>query len=245
MSAPVHRDALPEHPDPDLAAYRPVSGWGIAALVVGLASAAALAHPLLWCVPLLGLGLSIVALRRIERSQVKVLGRSAALAGLAFSLIYGIAAPARLLSHEHWLAARAERLSDELLDLLRAQQRDAAFALTRQSAERQQPRHPTPPGEKPEAEPPNVRETFLSGNPVARLLTLGPDARIEHLRTDVLPREDVRQTVTVLYEVHAPEEHGLEPLRVLIYADQVFDGDGNERWWISSVGTPPPPRLSP
>jgi hypothetical protein len=75
MSVPVHRDALPEHPDPDLAAYRPVSGWGIAALVVGLASAAALAHPLLWCVPLLGLGLSIVALRRIERSQVKVLGR--------------------------------------------------------------------------------------------------------------------------------------------------------------------------
>jgi hypothetical protein len=245
MSAPVHRDALPEHPDPDLAAYRPVSGWGIAALVVGLASAAALAHPLLWCVPLVGLGVSIVALRRIERSQVKVLGRTAALVGLAFSLIYGVAAPARLLSREHWLAARAERLSDELLDLLRSKQKDAAFSLTRQSAERPKPHRPTQPGEKAEPEPPSMRETFLSGNPVAKLLTLGPEAKIEHLRTDILPPEDVRQSVAVLYEVHSPEEHGLKPLRVLIYADQLFDGEGHERWWIASVSTPPPPQLSP
>ena len=87
----IRDPSLPEHPDPDLAEYRPVSGWGVAALLVGLVSAAASAHPLLWCLPLAGVVVSLIALRRIARSEIKLLGRKAALIGLAFSLIYGIA----------------------------------------------------------------------------------------------------------------------------------------------------------
>ncbi len=244
MSPSAHHDSLPEHPDPDLTAYRPVSGWGVAALLVGLASAVALAHPLLWSVPLVGVVVAVIALRRIRRSEIKLLGRKAAIVGLAFSLIYGVAAPAHLLSRNHWLAARAQRLADEFIELVRTHQVDRAFALTLKSAETYSPRRRPMPGENPETAPKTQEEAFLAEPPVSTLVSLGTKAHITHLETVVYIVEGGRQSVGVLYEVHYQGEHTLNPLEVLVYVEQSFDAKGHERWWISSVSTPPLPQLS-
>src|SRR5689334_5841351 len=115
MSTAAPRDSLPEHPDSDLIEYRPVSGWCVAAVLLGLASILALIHPLLWSVPLAGVCVSLLALRRLDRSETKLLGRKAALVGLAFSLIYGVAAPVRVVARDRWLRTRAERLGDEFV----------------------------------------------------------------------------------------------------------------------------------
>jgi hypothetical protein len=243
MSTSAHRDSLPEHPDPDLIDYRPVSGWGLAALLLGLASAAALVHPLLWCVPLAGVVVSLVALRRIKRSEMKVVGRKAALIGLAFSVIYGVAAPVRLKAREHWLAARAQRLADEFLDDLGGRKPDRAFALTLRSVEKLPAHRHTAPGDPADSEPQNSLEIFLSEQPVAKLALLGSKAHPVHLRTEVFPTEDNRQPVGVLYEVQGAAADDSNPLEVLIYVEQIFDGEGQERWWVSRVVTPARVRL--
>jgi hypothetical protein len=244
MSSSAHRDLLPEHPDPDLIDYRPVSGWAMAALLLGLTSILALVHPLLWCLPIAGAVVSLIALRRIERPGVKLLGRKAALVGLAFSVIYGIAAPVRLKTHEHWLAARAERLADEFLTDLRTQQLDRAFALMLRSVEKASSHRPTA-GEKTDSEPQqDARQVFFSEQPVATLLTLGPQAHAVRLQTAILPPEDVRQPVGVLYRVEGGAASNSNPLEVLIYVEQIIDGEGQERWWITRVATPPPARVS-
>ena len=77
-----------EHPDPEMADYRPVSGIGIAALLIGLAAPLALVHPMLWCVPAIGAGVAIVALVRIRRSEIPLIGRKAAILGLVLSLLF-------------------------------------------------------------------------------------------------------------------------------------------------------------
>jgi hypothetical protein len=244
MSTSAHRDSLPEHPDPDLIDYRPVSGWGLAALLIGVASVAALVHPLLWCVPLSGVVVSLIALRRIERSQVKVLGRKAALIGLALSVIYGVAAPVRLKSREHWLSMRAERLADEFLEDLRTQQVDRAFALMLRSVEKMPTHRPKAAGDTAEPEPQNPLQLFLSEQPVATLSSLGAQAHRKRLQTVILPTEDNRQPVGVLYEVRGAAANDAKPLEVLIYSEEIVDGEGQERWWITRVSTPQP-RLSP
>jgi hypothetical protein len=243
MSSSAHRDLLPEHPDPDLIDYRPVSGWAVAALLCGLTSILALVHPLLWCLPISGAVVSLVALRRIGRSGVKLLGRKAALIGLAFSVIYGIAAPVRLKTREHWLVARADRLADEFLEDLRTRQLDQAFALMLRSVEKVPSHRPTA-GDKADSEPQDARQLFFSEQPVATLLSLGAQARAVRLETAILTPEDIRQPVGVLYRIQNAAASDSNPLEVLIYVEQIFDGEGQERWWITRVATPPPPRIS-
>jgi hypothetical protein len=233
-----------EHLEPGVAEYRPVSGWALAALFVGLLSFVALFHPLLWSVPMAGAVVSLIALRRISRSDVPLIGRRAALIGLAFSLLYGVAAATRVASRDYWLRSRAERLASEFIDLIRSRKTAEAYALMRQSLEKK-PLKPAPGSrEANQPEPKNQREMFASTEPVKTLLSLGPAAQLERLNTTIQSGPGPWQAVSVLYRVHRPDEHSLDPLEVVIYVEQMFDEDSNERWWIVNVTIPPPPQLS-
>ncbi len=72
--------------------YRTVSASAIFALVLGLFSAVAFAHPLLWALPLVAAGLAIAALVRIAQQPHELIGRKAALIGLAAAVLFGSAA---------------------------------------------------------------------------------------------------------------------------------------------------------
>ncbi len=233
-----------EHLDPGVAEYRPISGWALAALFIGLLSFVALLHPLLWSVPMAGVVVSLVALRRISRSDVPVVGRKAALVGLAFSLLYGVAAPARVASRDYWLCARAERLANTFMDLIRSRKTAEAYALMRQSLEKK-PLKPAPGSpEAKQPEPKSQRELFASTEPVKTLLSLDPKAQLERLSTTIQSGPGPWRAVSVLYEVHRPDERSINPLQVVVYVEQMFDEESNERWWIVSVANPPPPQLS-
>jgi hypothetical protein len=245
MSTSAHRDSLPEHPDRDLIDYRPISGWGLAALLIGLASGLALVHPLLMCVPIAGIVVALVALRRIERSPVKLVGRKAALVGLAFSVIYGVAAPVRLKTREHWLATRAQRLADEFLDDLRSGKTDEAFELCLRSVEKLRAHElQRTPDQKTDDEPQDSRKIFYSELPVAKILALGARAERTRLHTEVLPSDGPRQPVGVHYEIRDGGSSEVSPIEVLFYIEEIVDGDDVERWWISRVSGPPRAPLS-
>jgi hypothetical protein len=233
-----------EHVDPSVSEYRPLSGWALAALAVGLASFVALFHPLLWAVPMVGVAVSLVALRRISRSDVPVVGRKLALVGLVFALLYGVAAPVRMATRDYWLCSRAERLANEFLGFIRSKKTAEAYALTRQSLEKK-PLKPAPgSSEANQPEPKNPRELFASTEPVKTLLTLGSTAQLERLNTTIQSSPGPWQAVSVLYRIHRPDERSLDPLQVVIYVEQTFDEDSHERWWIVNVTNPPPPQLS-
>lgn len=94
----------------DQVEYRAISGLAIGGLLLGIASASALAGQVLWGVPVLGAITSLVAVLRIDRAAGTLAGRPAALWGLALSVFFGAVAPAHFLSHERLLARRAEDL---------------------------------------------------------------------------------------------------------------------------------------
>ena len=232
-----------EHPEPGLTEYRPVSGWSLAALFVGLASIAAIFHPLLWSVPMIGVVVSLVALRQIKRSEVALWGASGAHGTRLIAAVWDCrpdadhqprllavgagGTPGKHVSRPHSVKEDDRRLRPHA-------------AIAREEAAQAGPRLRRGGAAGTESQ----REVFASTEPVKTLLALGSTAKIDHLSTSVVSGPGVWQAVSVLYEVHPPDEHSLNPLQVVIYVEQTFDDASAERWWIVNVTTPPPPRLS-
>lgn len=245
----------PEHPEPALVEYRPLSGWAIVALLIGLSSAVAVIHPLLWIVPLVGVVIAAVALVRMKQSEMPQLGRTPALIGLALSLIFGAAAPTHWFSRNQWLKARAERLGDEFFADLKAGHPEKAFDLSLRSAEKgrsprrakeetsaaaaAQPGSPQDGDEKPPAPTParTALEEFLTEQPVSKLIALGDRLVARRVRTDIIPSELLRQEVAIRYEVSGGESSG-KPLGIVLFVRQMIDPGLPERWVISIVTVP-------
>jgi hypothetical protein len=224
-----------EHPDPELAGYRPVNGWALAALLLGFAGPLAFADPLLWWVPLVGIAIAIVALARIRRSDLPTVGRKAAIVGLILSLAVAAAAPTRLLTRNYWLVARADELANQWFERLRAGQTRQAYDLMFHSS----PRHVPPPhigsAAPPEASEKSGLENFLEKPPVPKLLALGDGARAKRVQAGISPEEMGRQNVSLWYQVEPPGEQSPQPYVVQFLTQRRLDPDGKERWLIQTV----------
>jgi hypothetical protein len=228
-----------EHPDPELAGYRPVNGWAVAALLLGFIAPMAFAHPLLWWVPLVGIAIAIVALLRIRRADIPTVGRKAAIVGLVLSLAIATSAPTRYLTRNYWLVTRAEELADRWFERIRAGQTQQAFDLIFHVP----PRHASPPHGDSAAPPEDAEktglETFLARADIVKLLALGDRAQPRHVETAILPEEMGRQTVSLAYQIESPNEHSPQPFIVQLQTQRRIDPDGQERWLIQSVWSRP------
>ena len=63
-----------------------ISALSVVSLLLGLAAPLSLAAPLLWAIPLFGAAVAIVTMRRIASSDGTLIGRRAAVIGLALSV---------------------------------------------------------------------------------------------------------------------------------------------------------------
>src|SRR5262245_13610504 len=110
--------------------YHAVSGWAIAAFVLGLLSISALAAPVLWSIPIASAACAGVAMWRIRRSRGEQIGWNVAMLGLILAIMFGVAAPTRSLTRWFWLKQRAEIVSAEYIKLLQENQPYTAHQLT-------------------------------------------------------------------------------------------------------------------
>jgi hypothetical protein len=110
--------------------YRTVSAGAVLALVLGLFSAVAFAHPLLLALPLVAIGLAIAALVRIAQRPGELIGRKAALIGLAAAVLFGCAAISYSFAREAWLVSRSRQAAEHFFSLLAAGKTHAAHQMT-------------------------------------------------------------------------------------------------------------------
>src|SRR5215470_18782103 len=103
---------MPEHltsptqVDRDVVEYGRISGWAVAALLLGFLSGAALVGPLLWAIPVLGIVVAWIGMRNIKASAGQLSGWHLALLGLLLSVFFGIAGPARTVTRRYVLEQR-------------------------------------------------------------------------------------------------------------------------------------------
>jgi len=93
MSEEHHESRFSSTDAVEIAEYPPVSRQAIVALLLGLVSFAAIFSQVMWILPLGGVIVALTALRSIARSERAMIGRRAALIGLALSLLFGVWAP--------------------------------------------------------------------------------------------------------------------------------------------------------
>lgn len=124
--APTHRAAA-EH---DLAEYRSLSVHAVLGLALGLASPVALLDPLLWVLPIVGLAVSLVALRRIARDGQMLAGRKLAWAGVVLSLVFAVAGPSDWVVYRELVGREAVAFARPWFQSFGEGQTHKAFLLT-------------------------------------------------------------------------------------------------------------------
>jgi hypothetical protein len=109
--------------------YRPLSMLCVFALLAGLASPLALAHPILAVMPLIAAVLAVVALRSVSSAPRPMTGRSLAVAGLCLAMLFLGWGVARRFHHKAVVRSSAREFADDWLRLLASGDRHRAHQL--------------------------------------------------------------------------------------------------------------------
>jgi hypothetical protein len=213
--------------------YRTLSPWAVLALVLGLASTAAFAGPLLWFLPVLGLFAATLALRQISAEGSVHTGRRAAIWGLALSVTFGAGAVVDRIATQLRLENEASEFAALWFDYLRSDRPQLAHQLTlephRRGAGGDLSEHYR---SQPEARA--ELEKFVANKPVRALLELGKRAVVRLYRTDYLDK-DARGRLLVgqIYAVTF-DDHGTRTTFFMsVLARRSEDYDTKEpRWQI-------------
>jgi hypothetical protein len=152
--------------------YRAPSALAVGSLIVGLLSPVYVLGSLLIIVPLAGIALALLAVRRIAVSDGALVGRSLALCGLALSITSASAVVGYSLTTRQFRTAQADDIGREWLSLVLAGDTVSAYALAA-GAPPPDPNQPQEFGIQG-----NPYERFLEGKAVKSLLSLRGKAEI-------------------------------------------------------------------
>lgn len=222
-----------------VAGYRRISVAAVFAVILGAASALALAHPLLWTLPAVAVIVALVALRAIHTEGSNLTGHNLAAMGLALGLLFGLWAPSRVLSRQWHLQTQARQFAEEWLELVRAGDLHQAHEFTLRHIERQKP------GINLEAfyansEPAGKQyELFLSTNPMKRMAALKDQATYEFAGFRGIDLEHATEHITLTYRMRY-EENGKErsqPIAITLDRDRL-ERSRDFLWRVRTVSDP-------
>lgn len=114
----------------DIPGYRPISGLAVGGVVLGLLSPLAFQSPFLWCLPLAGIIVNALALRRIAEHEPELIGKNLARVGLVFSILCLVAPPTRAGVFGWQLKREGQAFIQQWFDYLRDRQPHKAHQLT-------------------------------------------------------------------------------------------------------------------
>jgi hypothetical protein len=227
-------DAPAEYQDLDSAdtAYHSVSALAIVSLVIGLLSPLAFVHPLLWALPIAGIALAWAAIARIDRSEGALIGRRAAIVGLAVSLFCGLGAVTQATSRRLWLAYRAERVAERFLELLREGKKYEAHQLWTRPQYRFLPGGDYKALYADNSAADEDYKQFLKREVISDLLALGQRAEIEHQRTRLASTGPDVDYVMVYYRMSGPTNTGPIDKEIRFDIERLQDEQTGVRWRV-------------
>ncbi|HEV3004933.1 MAG TPA: hypothetical protein VGX78_10755 [Pirellulales bacterium] len=224
--------------------YRAVSALAVTGVLLGLFSILAYIHPLLWLVPLVAIIVNVVALRRIAEASPALIGRKAALVGLALSLIFAIAVPIQRAIHRRELRAESLKIAEEWFNGFRDNHPEIAHRLSRYptsaATRAQSPLKQFSSGMMSQ----EALRKFVHDSPNELLLKLGKRARVRLLAHEVVWAEQAMEGVRDFYVVTVG--NGPETVSFLISLGTTRSKDlatGDWQWQVTKsefVHVPPP-----
>ena len=223
---------MTERQDADIAEYRAVSTAAIVGLIVGLLGPLALSHPLLWTLPAVGAAICLTALVRIAQQTPTLLGRKAALIGLALSILFAAAGPTHWLVYRRLVRQEASQFGLKWFSLLAERQPHKAHQLTSR-AEYRQPFDDTLWEYYGQDSTMRLELTEYVNQPLVRtLLALGPKAEVRYYGIDSQRRANNADEVEAIYAV-TYEDDGKKTFFVLLKMHRFVNRRGQAAWRVA------------
>lgn len=191
----------------EVTTYRTISALSIVGLLLGIAAPLCLAAPLLLAIPLFGIAVTLLAISRVAASDGAMIGRQAALFGLALCIVSLFTVASRSLVARQLLSRQARKVALDWVAQLQAGNIDQAFAL---SAASTRGSDPLPPFNGPGANetPPDPLTTFREHPVVAYLSSAGREAKARYVadvKFQSLPRGQAY--IQQQYKVSGPDSN--------------------------------------
>lgn len=233
-------------PDEDIGDYRAVSGLAVVGLILAILSATAFIHPLLWLAAWTAALVNGVALRRIGEANSRLIGRKAALIGLAVSLICSIGAPVQFIVHRRQLRREAVEIAREWFDYLRDNRPEMAHRMSQfPQTKAARGKSPLPDYEAGSA-PLEPLRGFIQESPVDLLLKLGKRAHIRLYENDDVWSSGGMEGVRDVYVVTVGEDN--QPTSFFLRLGTTRSADlatGEWQWQVTlhEFRNEPPPGL--
>jgi hypothetical protein len=218
--------------------YRTLSVLAIISLVFGLAAPLAFGGPLLRAIPLFGIAISLLALRRIAVSGGVLTGRGLAITGLVLCVASTIAPFTRDLVQRSIREHQAKRFSQNWLELITSGELEQGLRLTMEGNRPQAPSEPgMPPGPGvPPAPKKSSYEIFLDEPLIKALKDVGANAEIRFDGTlDYQPATYRSMTVRQQFTVSPPSTGGSQqPVNVVVTVQRApMSMAGVSRWLVA------------
>jgi hypothetical protein len=212
-----------------------ISALAVVSLVLGLASPLSLAAPLLWAIPLVGAVLAVMTIRRIATSDGALVGRRAAVIGLALCVASLAAAASRSVLTEQLLSHQARQVAAEWLATLQAGDTQAAFSATAESTRGPEP--PPPPG-TPAAPPRDLFGEFRKNSLVRYLASVGKEAEVRFVRQVAgSPEMGNASRLTEYFLVSPAKDSALPAVTVHVGIDRLrANSVAAAKWQIGEYG---------
>jgi hypothetical protein len=217
----------------NVANYQSLSVLALFSLLIGLAAPLCLLSKAFLLLPLVGLSVSLLALRQIALSEGRLAGRGAATIGLMLCIASIATAVARDAVTRSMRTAQATEFARTWLHQVASDQTQQAFKSTYKGA---RPLTPTEPGSPAPEESPY--DTFLGDALIQKIRATGKDARIELDKTLEFARASrreftVRQRFLISPMRESVQSGAGDPLEVYLTLHRSrFRGDTHSRWLV-------------
>lgn len=240
------RIGLSSAEEEDVVHYRAVSRVAIASLVLGILSAAAIFSRLMWCVPIVGVTLAVVALRTISRNQAVVLGRKAAHVGLVLSLFFLVSATTGHLLRQRTLFREARPHISKWIEMVREGRLREAHQLHLPQAERQHLGANLQSYYEATRTAKDDKDGFFDHPPLSKIVELGQQGQLHFQGNEeasvVREAGKKKDVVAQCYAIDYQVDHEPQTLPFLVTIVRVYNSKhGEARWHVQEVTEPDSP----
>ncbi len=210
--------------------YRQVSLLSIVSLLLGLASPLALIAPLLLVVPLLGATLALFAVVQIAKREGQMIGRRAALLGLALCVVSFGAMWGRSITTRHLVSQQAQDFAYDWLALLAENQPRSAFQLTDQRHQPAAPQDRSQPGEEATQDP---FDTFAEDELISTLLNIH-DVGVVRFDKNIAMSKGPRGQYHMLqqYEIMFVQNEMIQPITFQLLLKRFRKAPNRQPQWL-------------
>lgn len=232
VDPPTEPTAEPlEQEDFEVARYRVLSGTAVAALVFGVLSILAVLDPLAWTIPVVAVVLAAAALLSIARREGELIGRRAALIGLALALAFGGYAVSHWITGRMLLQRQARQFGMAWFEFLREGQPQKALQLTVHPNQRQPLNQSLWRYYGKDWTRRDELTTYVSRPLVRTLLELGELAEVRFYENEEVTGDRYRDVVKQVYAVTYEESGNEKTFFVRLRLERLHLDEGQAAAW--------------